>query len=159
MKEGNNEALRPLGESIALETAPVSNCTKLDDVRDEKGQRRLVVDRMTRYFRQLLRMDRSDGVRWTGTMTDLVESAHIVWLTGRILAPDGRPMTFADIIRRACWVLHRREPSNAHSLLCHATERKGIRSCSVLTRYVELVFRARLSNPFSMDVGYCRHWS
>lgn len=119
---------------------------------DMRQKRQIVIDRMAEQMRRLLRTPASQGLRWTGTLTDLAEAIHVVWLTGQIPDDTGRPMTFREMMRRACHVLHRRVPANAHSLIAHAGSRKGIRSCPVLTRYVELVFGARLVNPFQMDI-------
>lgn len=140
MKEGVNEAQMSPGQAGQL---------------DAKSLRRLVTERMTEHFGRLLRTPLREGLRWSGTMTDLVESAHIVWLTGRIVDKDGRPMTFRALLQCACRVLHRRMPYNAHALLAQAARRKGVRSCSVIDRYGELITRARLVNPFQMDLSYC----
>lgn len=126
----------------------------LAGARGDKAVERMVIDRMADYFGRLLRSGRDAGLTWTGTMTDLVEATHVVWLTGRFLAADGRPVTFRDLLGRACDVLHRRMPYNAHSLLAQATRRKNIRSCPVVMRYTELLTQARLVNPFQMDVDW-----
>lgn len=139
MKEGVSEALMAPGQ--AGEQAASLN--------------QLVTERMTEHFGRLLRTPLREGLLWSGTMTDLVEAAHIVWLTGRFVGKDGRPMTFRELLTRACRVLHRRMPYNAHALLAQAARRKGVRSCSVLERYAELITRARLVNPFQMDLSYC----
>lgn len=125
-------------------------------MKGEADRRAIVIDRMIVYTERLLRTPPSEGLRWTGTMTDLVEAAHEVWQTGRILGADGRPMAFRELLSRLCVILHRRMPSNAHALLCQTRLRKGVRSSPIVTRYEELLFRARLVNPFQMDVGYVR---
>lgn len=119
---------------------------------DMKEKQRIVVGLMTDYMLRLLRTPLDEQLRWTGTMTDLAEATHLVWLTGRVLGPNGRPMAYKDMLERVCGVLHRAVPPNPHALLCRARGRKGIHSCSVLTRYVELIFQAHLVNPFQMDV-------
>lgn len=141
MKEGVREA-QPLASHA--------------DGLDAKSLDRLVTERMTEHFARLLRTPLQEGLLWSGTMTDLVESTHIVWLTGRFTAADGRPISFRELLARACRVLHRHMPSNAHAFLAQAARRKGVRSCSVLRRYAELITRARLINPFQMDLSYCK---
>lgn len=138
MRGGLNEAL-PLGVTSEV----------MDDAAEV---RRELLERMTRYVGWLLQHSPREGMRWTGTMTDLAEGAHLVWLTGRLLASDGRPMTFRELMERLCAVLHRPLPHNVHSLLCQARHRKGIRSMPFMDRAVELLRKAHVRNLLALDV-------
>ena len=71
-------------------------------------------------FCDLINRSEEEGLYWTGLKCDLIDLAHMVWETGRLMDKCGRPMDFQTIVHHICRVLHVREPCNPliRHLLC-----------------------------------------
>lgn len=114
-------------------------------------QRREARQRLTEEFANLLRLEPQDGARWTGSMTDLVEAAHIVYEQGRICDETGHACSFGRLVSRACRSLNVKEPANPRRTAYKARQRKGIRRESFFTRYCRMV-EAQVAQPLTGEI-------
>lgn len=109
----------------------------------EKEARR----RLTEEFAELLRLRPEDGLRWTGSLYDLMEVAHIAYTQGTIRDAEGCVCTFLELARRICTVLHVAMPRNPRCYATRAEQRKGVRRGPFIERYTWQLFRSRIANP------------
>lgn len=93
------------------------------------------------------------GVLWTGTTADLMEAAHTAYTEGCLLHADGQPLTYGQIVERACRQLNVRQPANPRSLARRAEQRKGIRSTTLLDRYRHKLRCGRPDSPMAQCVS------
>ncbi|WP_309253739.1 hypothetical protein [Prevotella brunnea] len=103
-------------------------------------------------FRGLMELGPESRLRWTGTQCDLVELAHLVWETGKLRDERGMPMGFRDIVERICGTLHCKPPKNPSTVIVRIRERKNIRVCSVVERYLYLLFFQSIRSPMLLDI-------
>ena len=109
-------------------------------------------DRLTAEFVDLLMTAPGAGVRWTGTVTDLMEVAHIAYLQGTVCAADGASCTFRQLVERACSVLNVKVPCNPQTCARRASMRKGVRNSPFIDRYVRRMERAGMASlPVDMS--------
>lgn len=113
----------------------------------EAQQEREARRRLTEEFVELLRLRPEDGARWTGTMMDLMEAAHIAYEQGSLHDEDGHPGSFYSVARRVCLALRVTPPANPHSCATRAAQRKGVREEPFLLRYKWLLFKGGVENP------------
>ena len=107
-----------------------------DDVRTKKkqqlhDQRQHLVDEVT----TLLSHNASEGLRWTGSRSDLLEALHIAYLYGRLIDEEGQLLTFRDIVERSCIILHLPILRNPWATVVRAKGRKGLRQTTFFERY------------------------
>lgn len=95
---------------------------------------RAVVEEATGMVRDVMARTADDGLRWTGTKTDLLELLDVVALKGGIVLEDGRMASFAYLVRMVFPVLHVATISNPRARLMRAKQRKGVRVASVTDR-------------------------
>lgn len=86
-------------------------------------------------MKELLQRSECDGLQWRGTKTDLVEMVHILYESEELTDDDGLPMTFVELLRRSCMVVHTKMPRNPATYLAQARQCKGMRRMPLLLRY------------------------
>ena len=101
---------------------------------------------------QLLSRTPADGLHWQGTKTDLMEALHVVYLTGSVLNPDGRSVTFQALVARVCRVLHVTPPANPYAYATRASLRKGIYQSAFLERYCHMLYHGGLPRPLHQQL-------
>lgn len=104
-------------------------------------------------FKIILQSSASTGYQWCGTMTDLMELTHIAWLSGDFRLGDGRQMQFCQMTVKVCRVLHCNVSNNPYNLVRKAAIRKGVKSTSVMERYIILTSKG-LKNPMLLDIKF-----
>ena len=97
---------------------------------------------LTAEFVELLAISPEDGARWTGTVTDLVEIAHIAYMQGTVCGVHGSACTFRELVTRVCSVLHVKVPHNPQACAYQAAQRKGVRSSPYIERYARRMMMA-----------------
>ncbi len=109
-------------------------------------------ERLTEEFVELLRIDPEDGMRWRGTVADLMEAAHIAYTQGTICDSDGRTCTFCSIAERVCSSLHVKLPANPRGSAYQAGRRKGVRQEAFIDRYVRKIFYSDVDHPLTQEI-------
>ena len=100
----------------------------------ELEQRKMVTRVITEKVEYILSLRAEDGMTWGGTKGDLLELLHEVYVHGTILAPDGKPMTMTELVRRAFGVLGMTVMKNIAAHARRAEQRKGVRRQSIMAR-------------------------
>jgi len=98
-------------------------------------------------FCDLINRSEEEGLYWTGLKCDLIDLAHMVWETGRLMDKCGRPMDFQTIVHHICRVLHVREPCNPSSVISSVRARKNVRVGPLRERYLQLISKANIQPP------------
>ena len=98
-----------------------------------------VESRLAGEVASLLRREPREGLSWRGSSKDLMEALHAAFTTGMI-ADDGGDdddgtLSFRQMVRRACGVLHVSEPRNPYEAAARAERRKGLRRTPFIERY------------------------
>lgn len=106
---------------------------------------------------RLLDKPHNHHLQWTGSTADLMEAAHAVYTEGCLHHADGQPLTFGQIVGRACRLLNVRQPANPRSLARRAEERKGIRTATLLYRYRHWLGSPRQPSPMALCIGQSPH--
>lgn len=83
----------------------------------------------------LLNRQPAEGLAWRGSSKDLMEALHTAFTTGMIADEGGGTLPFRQMVRRACGVLHVREPRNPYEAAARGERRKGLRSTPFMQRY------------------------
>ena len=122
----------------------------------QEDEQRLTA-RLVDNFHDLINRNEEEGLYWTGLQCDLVELAHIVWTSGKLMDRRGFPMDFQTIVHHICRVLHVREPRNPSSILSSVRARKNIRVGPLRERYMQLFMRANVQDPMQMEIRKEEH--
>ena len=122
----------------------------------QEDEQRLTA-RLVDNFYDLINRNEEEGLYWTGLQCDLVELAHIVWTSGKLMDSRGFPMDFQTIVHHICRVLHVREPRNPSSILSSVRARKNIRVGPLRERYMQLFMRANVQDPMQMEIRKEEH--
>lgn len=83
----------------------------------------------------LLGRSADEGLTWRSSKTDLIEMVHILYCSDRMRDGHGLPMTFKELVRRACAIVHVAMPANPNQLVARARSRKGRRVLPLEERY------------------------
>ena len=67
----------------------------------QEDEQRLTA-RLVDNFYDLINRNEEEGLYWTGLQCDLVELAHIVWTSGKLMDRRGFPMDFQTIVHHIC---------------------------------------------------------
>lgn len=119
-----------------------------------KAQRmKMARERLTAEFVELLGKSPEDGVRWKGTVTDLVEVAHIAYMQGTVCGIQGSACTFRELVARVCSVLHVKMPHNPQACAYQAAQRKGVRCSPYIERYARKMMMAGFTPEDSTKTG------
>ena len=103
-------------------------------------------------FCDLINRSEKEGLYWTGLKCDLIDLAHMVWETGRLMDKCGRPMDFQTIVHHICRVLHVREPCNPSSVISSVRARKNVRVGPLRERYLQLISKANIQDPMRLEI-------
>lgn len=114
-----------------------------------KEQRDCARDMMARQFAELLACSPDENLYWNGSITDLMDLSHSVYMTEKLVDGQGRPSDFRSIVKRACDVLHVPVPSNPYSMAFNARNRKGVRQTSMFSRYCWLMYVRQSRRPLN----------
>lgn len=114
---------------------------------DEQRLRREAQVRLAEEVRSLLKQDERERLHWTGTTTDLIEALHVASDTGLVTDDEGNPLSFMQIVKRACLILHHRVPGNPYDTAMRGHRRKGVLRHNYEDRYCYLVGTGR-EQPF-----------
>jgi hypothetical protein len=68
-----------------------------------------------------------------------MEALHEAYLSGAVRDEEGRVMTFMQLVRRACMILHMPVPRNPYDCARRGQIRKGMINSSYLERYSYLL--------------------
>lgn len=117
-------------------------------------QMREARERLTEEFIDMLRMSPDDGVKWTGTMRDLMEAAHVAYIYGTLCDAEGTACTFRALAARACSVLHVAMPRHPSAVAYQGEQRKGVRRRPFIERYAVQMFFSGVERPLSRMI--CR---
>ena len=102
-------------------------------------------------FATLLRQSPEDGWHWEGTKCDLIELAHAVWETGKILDERCQPIGFHELVRRIFTVLNIVPPKHPSGVLEKVRQRKNIRVSPIHERYMLLYTVQHIPDPLKLD--------
>ena len=100
-----------------------------------------VESRLAGEVASLLRRNPAEGLSWRGSSKDLMEALHAAFTTGMIAddgggdGDDDGTLSFRQMVRRACGVLHVSEPRNPYEAAARAKRRKGLRRTPFIERY------------------------
>ena len=103
---------------------------------DEQKMRREAQDKLANEVKGLLSHEEQEGLRWKGTSVDLMEALHVAYETGLLQDEDGICLSFNNIVRHACRLLHVVVPRNPYETAARGSRRKGLQMNSYMTRYV-----------------------
>jgi hypothetical protein len=106
---------------------------------DEQRVRREAQTRLAEEVRSMLHQNERERLHWTGTTTDLMEALHVAFDTGLLTNDEGDPMSFMQIVRQACRILHHRMPGNPYDAAMRGTRRKGVLRHNYADRYCYLL--------------------
>lgn len=102
---------------------------------DDKQSRAVVRQRMVDDMLSLMRRRPDEGLSWASTKTDLIEMVHLLYISEVMRDRNNLPMTFKELVRRACAIVHVSEPRNPNQLVARARLRKGLRMLPLEERY------------------------
>ncbi len=112
-------------------------------------------ERLTEEFVRIIGVSPDEGVRWRGTVRDLMEAAHVVYTNGTVRNGEGCICTFRELAARACEVLHVNMPGNPSAVAYQGERRKGVRRGPFIERYALQMFRSGVEHPLAaMIEGY-----
>ncbi len=114
-----------------------------------KEQRKYALNQMTMNFCELLERSRYENLYWMGSMIDLVDLTHEVYMTETLIDRQGTPLPFALIAKRIFAALHMPMPSNLYSMAYNARNRKGVRQVSIFSRFCWMLFDKKASRPLN----------
>ena len=98
---------------------------------------------------ELMKRSPRENLYWIENKTDLMELAHVAYMTEMVKDGQGRPYKFAAIAHRLCSVLHVPMPYNPYSVAYNARTRKGVRQQTFFDRYCWMMYFRKISNPLN----------
>lgn len=93
---------------------------------------------------------------WAGTMTDLMELTHEIWLSSHFDDGTGRQISFRKMAAHVCRVLNCRNIPNPYTFVEKSRHRKCVLIEPILDRYTRLALAAHLKNPMYMEMKFRR---
>lgn len=102
----------------------------MQNINERQTKQRIVID-----MQQLLTHTAAEGLQWYATKTDLMEMTHYLFCADIIRDEEGLPVTFTELVRRVCEIVHVSVPSNPNHLVSRAMMRKGRKMLPLLQRY------------------------
>ncbi len=109
--------------------------TKENEMQMMKMKEKEVRERIVIDMQRLLTHKEEEGLTWNSTKTDLMEMTHILFCTDLMRDAEGLPMTFRELVRRVCLIVHVTPPRNPYHLVGRAQIRKGRKMLPLLERY------------------------
>ena len=125
-----------------------TNCYEtIEQVNDDA-----VVNAMREGFLFLMAVEENDGVTWNGTMSDLIELCHAMWLEGLAVDSLGQPLTFTSLLHRMCEALHMTMPRN-HTAVVNNIRRRKTPCLSLKNRCKVMMACYHVQHPIERMVG------
>jgi hypothetical protein len=94
-----------------------------------------------------------EGLTWKESRTDLMEAFYYVFDSGVMIDDYGMAITFADIVRRGCSLLHVQAPGNPYLMAMRGRQRKGMKHLNFLERY-QLMMEKQPENTLWMSITW-----
>ena len=105
-------------------------------VSNRQMKQRMALMQMAQEVEQLLKEHQEqEGLTWTGSKADLMEALYYAFESGCLHDDYGMLLTFADIVRRGCTLLHIEPSRNPYVTALRARQRKGMKNLNYLERY------------------------
>lgn len=142
IRKDNSQQERPELRTFEIDTAEPTMMKTLQLVRDD--------------LLAVLRSTLSDRLYWTSSQTDLVVLCHIVTDHFSVFDKRMQPMTFLEVVRAACYVLHEKDPLNPWCTYRQAARASYRRRPPIMERYRRLVVDDDCLHPMLSDVA-CRN--
>lgn len=109
-------------------------------VSNRQMKQRMALMQMAQEVEQLLKEHQEqEGLTWTGSKADLMEALYYAFESGCLHDDYGMLLTFADIVRRGCTLLHITPPSNPYLMANRGRQRKGMKRLNFLDRYLVMM--------------------
>lgn len=106
-----------------------------------KELRRQAKRRLTSEVEQVMIHSESEMLQWQGTTIDLMEAVYIAFTNCQIQDMEGNYLSFIDITRRVCSILHTTLPRNPYEVAARGSRRKGLQKRPFFDRYVSKIMR------------------
>jgi hypothetical protein len=100
----------------------------------------------------LLRQPEREQLHWRASRLDLMEALYEVFLVQGVRDEQGRPLTFMQLVRATCRVLHMDVPRNPYDCAARGRRRKGLISQPYLDRYQYLLQVTGNKEPLWEDI-------
>lgn len=88
-----------------------------------------------RDMKELIKMSPKDGLVWKSTKQDLFLMIHILYESGEMMDEYGIAITFTELVRRFCNILHLPVPRNPRAYVRQSSACMGERRPKLLLRY------------------------
>lgn len=120
---------------------------------DRRETRRKLKNCIIATFHEIMKLDASYGLKWRGTILDLMELTHLAWESDNFFDRHGRLLAFNVMAAHVCRVMHCNVVRNPYTSVERARQRKGVRALPILDRYTDLAIEYRLKNPMMLEVS------
>ena len=108
-------------------------------VRERMMRLRQVREQLAEEVRLLMTHTEEEQLRWTGSVTDLMEALYCAFEQEVVTDEDGIPASFREIVRQCCRLLHVKMPSNPYETATRGRQRKGVKNSNYLIRYQRML--------------------
>lgn len=95
--------------------------------------------RLASEVEQLMRHSESEELKWTGSQMDLMEAAYVAFVSCTLQNDEGNYLSFIDIVRALCSILHVTLPRNPYETAARGKRRKGFRNRPYMERYTDIL--------------------
>ena len=113
-----------------------------------KEMKRQAERRLASEVEQLMSHQECEMLQWTGSQIDLMEAAYVAFVSCTLQNDEGNYLSFIDIVRTTCSLLHVALPRNPYETAARGRRRKGLRNRPYLERYTVKVNQRPESSPF-----------
>ena len=103
---------------------------------------------------QLFTNPQPDNLQWQGTKVDLMEALYVAYVYGTLCDEQGIPLTYRNIVERACNMFHLSIPRNPYQKAHLGQQRMGVRRPPFIVRYQRQLSIQPQSQPFLQLVGH-----
>ncbi len=122
-------------------------------VSNRQMKQRQATMQMAQEVEQLFtRHQEQEGLTWKASKVDLMEMLYYVFETGSLHDEYGMLLSFSEIVRRGCELLHVVQPSNAYFLANRGRQRKGVKQLNFMERYL-IMMEKQPVNTLWMNIG------
>lgn len=138
-------------EHLKTELSPhvaADGCTEPTREQRDEGRRM-----MEEAFVRLMDESGKGGIRWKGTLADLMELTYIAYRGCVVRHSDGSPASMSELARTICSRLRVHMPANPYKVAAKAMARKGIRQRAYLERFCWLHFVAGMARPTDAEIS------
>lgn len=118
-----------------------------------REQRETARTRMVEELIVLLSYHHEKPLEWKYSVTDLMEMAHLAFISDQIIEDDGSNCTFRSLVRRVCLLFGMTVPSNPYSYINRVQNRKNVRARSFFEMYCWQMYRQGQSHPLLLSLS------